>query len=230
MVLLYVPAGEFRMGFQGGNNELDEKPVHTVNLDAYWIDQTEVTNGMYAECVDVGKCDPPGSVGLDYYLNPEYQNYPVTSVLWEKAQSYCTWAGRRLSTEAEWEKAARGLDQRVYPWKGNKIDCSYANYYDGQKYCFNRVGGPSPVKNYESGKSPYGAYDMGGNVWEWVADFYLGTYYSISPTLNPPGPDTGKLHVARGGAWDVLAFQVRSSNRGSFDSRITIGFRCASDE
>jgi len=228
MVLLYVPPGEFRMGFQGGSNELDEKPVHTVNLDAFWIDQTEVTNGMYAKCVDVGKCDLPGSLGLDYYLNPEYENYPVTSVLWDKAKSYCTWAGRRLPTEAEWEKAARGLDQRIYPWKGNKIDCSFANYYDRNKYCFNPHGGPSPVKNYESGKSPYGAYEMAGNVWEWVEDFYLGTYYSISPTLNPTGPETGTLHVARGGAWDVLDVQLRSSNRGNFDSRITIGFRCAS--
>jgi formylglycine-generating enzyme required for sulfatase activity len=231
MTLLYVPAGEFRMGITG--QESDEKPVHVVSLDAFWIDQTEVTNSMYALCVNESQCNRPGSfrsrTRSSYYSSKEFGDYPVIHISWEDARSYCEWVGRRLPTEAEWEKAARGLDQRNYPW-GEGIDCSLANYYDGKTFC---VGDTSLVKSYESGMSPYGAYDMAGNVWEWVADWYVPDYYDISPASNPPGPATGELRVARGGSWEDTDFLARTSNRGSFapggrnDAR---GFRCAFSE
>ena len=229
MVLLYIPAGEFRMGMTG--QETDEKPVHTVFLNAFWIDQTEVTNSMYARCVRDGKCDLPGFSGFqDYYGNPEFDNYPVTAVSWEEANNYCTWTHRRLPTEAEWEKAARGTAQRTYPW-GETINCSFANYFNGQQYCFDpKKGGPSPVGNYPKGASPYRVLDMAGNVWEWVADWYGETYYRNSPASNPTGPATGSLRVARGGSWSDIDFLARSSNRGAFDSRSNIGFRCAVSE
>jgi len=231
MTLLYVPAGEFRMGILG--QESDEKPIHTVYLDAYWIDQTEVTNAMYAKCVSDGKCDRPKSFGSashkDYYGNSEYDNYPVIFVSWENANSYCSWADRRLPTEAEWEKAARGKDQRNYPW-GEKIDCTHANYLG----C---VGDTQAVKSYFVGRSFYGLYDMAGNVWEWVADWYGSTYYSSlsSPVSNPLGPAKSKdnLRVARGGSWSDTDFLARSSNRGSFDANgksSNKGFRCAMPE
>lgn len=228
MVLLYVPAGEFRMGFQG--QESDEKPVHLVSLNAFWIDETEVTNAMYALCVSDGACERPGSFNSRmrpmYFGNGEFAEFPVIYVSWEDAQSYCVWADRRLPTEAEWEKAARGRDQRSYPW-GEQIDCLHANYFDGAKRC---TGDTASVKDYELGISPYGAFNMAGNVWEWVADWYDPDYYDISPTSNPSGPSTGELRVARGGGWEDTNFLTRSSNRGSYspagktDSR---GFRCA---
>ena len=231
MVLLYVPAGEFRMGFEGLAG--DEKPVHFVSLDAFWIDQTEVTNAQYALCVSDGACDRPGSFSSStqgsYYGNPEFDEYPVIFVSWQYAHSYCEWAGRRLPTEAEWEKAARGKDQRSYPW-GEQIDCLHANYFDGTKLC---VGDTSSVKDYESGVSQYGLYNMAGNVWEWVEDWYDEDYYDVSPTADPLGPSTGGFRVARGGAWDEEADLVHSSNRGSFSpggKTIDIGFRCARDE
>jgi formylglycine-generating enzyme required for sulfatase activity len=228
MVLMYVPAGEFRMGAQGG--EIDELPVHTVYLDAFWIDQTEVTNAMYAKCISAGRCDPPQpSSSFDTYGDPQFDNYPVTSVNWENAASYCTWSGRRLPTEAEWEKAARGVEQRVYPW-GKQIDCSFANYYDGKRYCFSRQGGPSPVKYSEIGRSPYGLYDMAGNVWEWVNDWYASNYYQRSPSRNPGGATSGQARVVRGGSWVNDADNVRAANRVRLDpsdANNTLGFRCA---
>ena len=231
MVLLYVPAGQFRMGFPG--QESDEKPVHPVTLDAFWIDQTEVTNAMYALCVSDGECERPGSFSSatrrSYYSNPEFNEYPVIFVSWTDAHAYCEWAGRRLPTEAEWEKAARGKDQRSYPW-GEEIDCSRANYFDGTKLC---TGDTAAVKSYETGKSPYDLYDMAGNVWEWVADWYNPDYYDISSVTNPPGPTSGNLRVVRGGGWDDTHFLTRSSNRGSYAPIGKVnnrGFRCASDE
>lgn len=226
MTLLYVPAGEFRMGISG--QESDEKPVHTVYLDSFWIDQTEVTNAMYAKCVNDGKCDRPKSYNSathkDYFSSPEFYDYPVIFISSGDANSYCEWAGGRLPSEAEWEKAARGKDQRSYPW-GEKIDCSHANYLG----C---LGDTAPVKSHENGKSPYGLYDMAGNVWEWVADWYDATYYASLPLSisNPLGPTTRSLRVARGGSWSDTDFLARSSNRGSFDPNgksSNKGFRCA---
>ncbi len=216
MTLLYVPAGEFTMGSDANS---DEQPLHQVYLDAFWIDQTEVTNEMYAKCVDAGKCDPPSNTG--HFSNSSYENQPVVYVNWSKANAYCSWVDRRLPTEAEWEKAARGTDGRTYPW-GEGIDCDKANF---QYSC---VGDTSPVGSYESEKSFYGAYDMAGNVWEWVSSLYRPYPYVASDSredMNSSGD-----RVLRGGSWDNYDSNVRSAFRLRLDptnSYNLIGFRCA---
>jgi len=225
MTLLYVPAGEFTMGSDNGN--ADEKPVHQVNLDAFWIDLTEVTNSMYAKCVKDGKCDPPSSTKSythdNYYGNSQFDNYPVIYVSWDNAKAYCTWADRRLPTEAEWEKAARGTNANVYPWGNNAPNSNLLNYN-------NVVGDTTAVGKYPNGKSLYGAYDMAGNVWEWVADWYSDTYYIGSPSSNPLGPDSGQDRVLRGGSWNHDYDFVRSADRNGYSPTITdshFGFRCS---
>jgi len=229
MVLVYVPAGEFLMGSTDADTQAssDEKPQHTVYLDAFWIDQTEVTNAMYAKCVSAGICQEPvnksSHTHSSYYGNPEFDNYPVIYVDWNRAKTYCEWAGRDLPTEAQWEKAARGIDGRTYPW-GEGIDASRANYDQN-------VGDTTLVGSYQSGKSSYGVFDMAGNVIEWVKDWYSRTYYQSSPVANPPGPDTGKSRVLRGGSWDFTGYYMRSAYRFGNDFwaayYVYIGFRCS---
>ncbi|NPV87100.1 MAG: SUMF1/EgtB/PvdO family nonheme iron enzyme [Anaerolineae bacterium] len=228
MELVYVPAGEFAMGSEEG--ESDERPVHRVYLDAYWIDRTEVTNAMYAKCVQDGACDEPKSRGSatrsDYYGNSRYADYPVINVDWFMADAYCRWAGRRLPSEAEWEKAARGTDGREYPWGDGAPSCDLANY-DAGNYC---VGDTSAVGSYPEGASPYGALDMAGNVWEWVADWYDADYYGRSPRENPPGASSGGYRVVRGGSWNHNDDYVRAACRFRLGPSVTIsndGFRCA---
>lgn len=224
MTLLYVPAGEFTMG---SDESPDEQPIHTVYLDAYWIDQTEVTNAMYAKCVDAGVCYLPHSIDSysrdTYYGNFQFDDYPVINVYWDDASTYCSWSGRRLPTEAEWEKAARGTDERTYPW-GEEIDESYLNSGVG--------GDTTPVRSYESGVSPYGVYDMAGNVWEFVSDWYDSGYYDYSPVSNPQGPESGDFRVLRGGSWNFDYYYARSAYRDvnvTDDTGNYIGFRCAMD-
>jgi eukaryotic-like serine/threonine-protein kinase len=224
MMLVYVPAGEFIMGSNDG--ESDEQPVHKVYLDAFWIDQTEVTNRMYAQCVAAGKCSPPNASSSIlreiYYGTASYADYPVIYVNWYQAADYCQWAERRLPSEAEWEKAARSTDERQYPW-GNNLDNSRAN--------FNRaIGDTTRVGSYPTGASPYGAFDMAGNVWEWVNDWYGSSYYSSSPTDNPIGPSSGDGLVVRGGSWFHDGLYVRSAGRHRHPSSFNyylLGFRCA---
>jgi formylglycine-generating enzyme required for sulfatase activity len=226
-----VPAGEFTMGSENGSS--DEKPVHTVYLDAFYMDKYEVTNALYKACEEAGGCTPPKDTSSytrsSYYGNSEFDDYPVIYVDWNQAKAYCEWRGpstgsgyTHLPTEAQWEKAARGADGRTYPW-GEGIDCDKANY-SGCK------GDTTPVGSYESGQSPYGIYDLAGNVWEWTADWYSETYYQNSPTENPLGPDTGQYRVLRGGAWNNSDYYVRSSDRGNNSPVIIdnfVGFRCA---
>jgi formylglycine-generating enzyme required for sulfatase activity len=246
MRTVYVPAGEFIMG--SNNYQDDEKPVHTVYLGAFWIDQYEVTNGMYAKCVEAKVCTVPipyffsvtsfssnqipfrlwadNSTFLDQLdTDPEFFNQPVTSIFWDNANAYCHWAGRRLPTEAEWEKAARGVDAQTYPW-GEKINCTKANF-------FSCVGNPSRIGSYEAGQSPYGAYDMAGNAMEWVADWYDSNYYQQSPHKNPLGPASGLYRAFRGGSWGSEDAAIRSTNRPGNVASIPnefIGFRCALSE
>jgi formylglycine-generating enzyme required for sulfatase activity len=219
---------------------VDEQPQHTVFLENYWIDQTEVTNAMYNRCVQSGACKQPSVT--TYYYNPAYSNHPVIYVSWTYAKTYCAWAGRRLPTEAEWEKAASWdpvkNEKRVYPW-GEDFDCSKGNF-EGSN-C-DGIAGTAPVGSFPSGGSPYGVLDMGGNVWEWVHDAFIETdplsgrtqnYYTISPPSNPQGvdPSTTIYRVLRGGAWKINFGFGRSTYRlwfGLDDSYNFAGFRCVS--
>jgi len=217
-----IAAGTFSMGSESGSS--DEKPVHQVTLAAFYMDKYEVTNALYKVCVDAGGCAAPGDKASythpNYYGNAQYDNYPVIYVDWNMSKAYCKWRGARLPTEAEWEFAARGTDGRTYPW-GEVINSERANY-DGPK------GDTSKVGSYESGKSPFGIYDMAGNVWEWTADWYGD--YSSSPSSNPAGPGSGTSRVLRGGAWNNNDNYTRSANRNRDDPANTfnnVGFRCA---
>lgn len=202
-VLVEVPAGSFSMG---SNDYADEKPVHTVHLDKYYIGKYEVTVGQFKKfCNATGKTMPE---------QPSWNNrddHPVVNVTWNDAKAYCDWAGLRLPTEAEWEKAARGPSTgsgqaRKYPW-GNKWNSSKCNSSEnGDSYT-----NTSPVGSFPSGVSPYGAYDMAGNVWEWCNDWYDGSYYGSSPSSNPTGPSSGSARVLRGGSWNDYDNFCRSS-------------------
>ena len=238
-----VPAGEFTMGSDADNAlavcqkyssgcdggwYVDEEPPHTVSLDAFYIDTYEVTNALYADCVNEGACRPPTQSSTDtrpsYYDEAEFDDFPVLYVDWNMATTYCEWRGGRLPTEAEWEKAARGTDGRAFPW-GQEADDTYANYGVAN-------GDTTRVGEYESGKSAYGVYDMAGNVWEWVSDWYAERYYQNSPASNPTGPDSGDGKVVRGGSWYDTAELIRTSVRNRFDPaevQNNFGFRCALD-
>jgi len=229
MAQVYVPAGEFLMGSADTdpNAIAFEQPQHTVYLDAFWMDQTEITNAMYAACVDAGGCLIPISSGsethLEYFRNPTYDNYPVLYVSWANARAYCQWAGRRLPTEAEWEKAARGPDGRIFPWGDAAPNPSRANFNKN-------VGDTSAVGSFPTNASLYGALDLAGNAWEWVSDWYGGLYYASSPATNPQGPNSGTVRVLRGGAWDSELADIRAAARFSFgptNRQNFIGFRCA---
>jgi formylglycine-generating enzyme required for sulfatase activity len=231
MVQDYVEAGTFLMGSLDSDSTAtsDEKPQHAINLNAYWIDQTEVTNAMYAKCVQAGICQLPLSIKSrthdSYYGDVIYTEFPVIWVNWDDAKAYCQWAGRRLPTEAEWEKAARGTDDRVYPWGNLSPTCALGNFglKDG-----NCVGDTSKVGSYPRGVSPYGALDMVGNVWEFVSDWYDESYYSTSPSQNPLGPDSGSAHVIRGGSWYFDTPRVSAVNRAWYvgPGGDNLGFRC----
>jgi formylglycine-generating enzyme required for sulfatase activity len=257
ILMKLIPAGWFEMGGEVdvALNEclklmtvmkckedwfVDETPKNTVFLDTFYVDLTEVTNSMYQRCVEAGACTEPSekkSFSRDfYYGNAVYVNYPVIYVSWEQASSYCSWRGARLPYEAEWEKAARGTDGRLYPW-GNYFDGSQANFCDTN--CINGWANrklndgqtdTALVGSYNNGISPYGLMDMAGNVWEWVWDFYASDYYSNSPPQNPRGPDNGKFRVLRGGSWYDIGYNLRVTNRDWDDPTNAIndrGFRCA---
>jgi len=223
MLMVYIPAGDFIMG---SNDELDPKstPEHAVYLDAYWMDRTEVTNAMYLKCIHAGQCVAPVAEDTNPYLeNPFYGDYPVTYTRWGDAEDYCSWAGRRLPTEAEWEKAGRGTDGRLYPWGNEQPNTGLLNYDDN-------LGGPLPVARYPSGASPYGVLNMAGNVREWVNDWYRSNYYENAPSNNPAGPLDGFAKVLRGGSFLDTDRQIRIFNRfGHYPDSpgSDRGFRCA---
>lgn len=251
-----VAAGAFKMGDNFGDGESRERPVHTVDLDSFYIAKYEMTNGEWRKFrgdpgYDDPKFWPEGRVvpkEQDSYWTdarnhgggtPDSDNYPLLGVNWDAATAYCNWLSAktgkkyRLPTEAEWEKAARGTDQRRYPW-GNSIDHSYANYVGAQ-----RMDTAMTVGFYDGAKhgdlqthnnvSPYGAYDMAGNVMEWCQDWYSRNYYSFSPRKNPKGPSSGAYRVLRGGTFFTEAFDLRTYARSaawpSFQAHRMVGFR-----
>jgi formylglycine-generating enzyme required for sulfatase activity len=248
MTLVPVPAGDFLMGTlkNSAASQPDELPQRKISLAAYWIDQTEVTIGMYSACVENGGCTPAQLTGGA--PDSGAPDLPAAGVTWDQASAYCQWAGRRLPTEAEWEKAARGKDGRLYPWgwigapvsagsaRLNFCDanCPYQYRDSSQDDGFAEA---APVGSFPEGASPYGVLDMAGNVWEWVADRYQSDYYRHSPTSDPQGPPAGVWRVMRGGSWleaswEGLVLADRAANRASLDptsARVDLGFRCAAN-
>jgi len=220
MTMVYVPAGSFLMGSEDGDSEADsdEFPQHEVTLDSFWIDRTEVTNAQYERCVADGDC-PTSFFAESTSWNGA--DYPVVGVSWMDAEAYCTWAGGRLPTEAEWEYAARGPEANRYPWGDELPTCELAQFAscDGETI---------PVGGRPAGASWVGALDMTGNVWEWVQDWY-GSYVD-SPSNNPTGPTEGDYKVLRGGSWGGTSRNVRSADRihNQPENRAgSVGFRCA---
>ncbi|MBX7254024.1 MAG: SUMF1/EgtB/PvdO family nonheme iron enzyme [Candidatus Promineofilum sp.] len=193
---VYVPAGSFMMGSEDG--EENERPVHEVTLDAYWIDRTEVTNAQYAACVAAKACSPPESsssyIRGSHYDNPAHADYPVTQVTWYNATAYAEWAGGRLPTEAQWEYAARGPESFEFPWGNGASSCRLAN----TSGCVRDI---SQTGAYPDGASWVGALDMAGNVSEWTNDWYDSGYYARSLAVNPSGPGSGETKALRGGSW-----------------------------
>lgn len=255
MTMVYIPAGDFMMGLEEGKPyHGNEKPAHTVYLDDYWIDQTEVTNSQYQKCVAAGICTHPfyndnvvgnfifksnaNRIRNEYFYNSALAQHPVVWVRWEQAQTYCHWVGGRLPTEAEWEKAARGTDGRDYPW-GDDFFGEWVNYCDINGECKipdsdwdDGYQNTAPVGSYPDGASPYGVLDMAGNVSEWVADLYQYDYYSTSPRKNPTGPNCAEKRLVRGGDFSNSAANVCTTYRNDISPKShsdAIGFRCATD-
>lgn len=259
MPMVFVPAGIFYMGSEVGLG--DEKPVHAVFLNAFWIDQYEVTNAQFTKFVEdteyTTEIETAGNSWIWDFSTDNWaqidgadwqhpngptsdltglEEHPVVQVSWNDAVAYCEWAGGSLPTEAQWEKAARGGDARLYPW-GNILfagqyangadinaDVSWADLATDDGYALT-----APVGSYPQGISPYGAYDMGGNVWEWVADWWNEYYYQNTTLDNPTGPTSGDQRGLRGGSWLTLSTDLRATYRvhytptGSYDG---LGFRC----
>jgi serine/threonine-protein kinase len=255
MVMVYVPAGDFLMGAKAGDliEDANELPQHTINLDAFWIDRTEITNGMFAKFVQAtgyqtdaerfgtgtaldflqgrSSWDPARSgVSWQHPNNPSdnidnLSMRPVVQVSWNDASAYCKWVNRRLPTEAEWEKAARGEDGNIYPWGNEDPNADLLNFDL-------LVGHLTDVGSYPAGASPYGALDMLGNAYEWVFDWYDSNYYSHSPASNPQGPISGSTHIIRGGSWNYGVVWTHTTSRSKLvpTARVeTLGFRCSLD-
>jgi formylglycine-generating enzyme required for sulfatase activity/dienelactone hydrolase len=234
MTMVHVPGGEFRMGHTWS---LEDR-VHTVDLDSFWIDQTEVTNAHYRHCVEAGACRAPTTCnwGEPTYGDASKTDHPVICVTWQASADYCRWAGGRLPTEAEWEYAARGPQATLYPW-GDDLDGALLNSCDvncpheDQRAADVDDGHAltAPVGSYPGGASWCGALDMAGNVWEWVADWHGP--YPLTRQTNPTGPESGSEKLIRGGSWyenDEYGF-FRADNRHPFepqDYNHLIGFRC----
>jgi formylglycine-generating enzyme required for sulfatase activity len=220
MRLHYVPAGTFMMGNDAG--WAGQKPAHKVNLDAFWIDETEVTNRMYALCVQAGTCPPPRNVSSytreSYYLDAQYAQYPVVYVSWQEAATYCGWAGRELPGEAQWEKAARGTDGRLYPWGNQVPDQRLLNQFE-----VSFLDDTVQVGSYPQGASSYGVLDMAGTVWEWTAD-----WFDVYPNGDPSASENfGQTYrVLRGGSFvDAADATTRYANEPELRMH-DIGFRC----
>lgn len=222
--MVYIPSGWFWMGcapnYEDYQCNKDEKPYHKIYLNAYYIDKNDVTVKEYTECVKAGACKEPGTnKGCNYAVSNKL-DHPINCVSWYDSQAYCKYAGKMLPTEAQWEKAARGTDGRIYPW---------GNQWDASKACVDKDS-TCEVGSYPQGKSPYGVLDMAGNVWNWCADWYYKDYYYYTPDHDPQGYDSGTSRVLRGGSWyDSSPSGLRSSCRSSYNPTVldySDGFRC----
>ena len=252
--MILIPAGEFMMGCNSAADDKcddDEKPYHKVYLDSYYIDKYEVNVDQYAQCVRARKCSEYHLTGLEWPGHKDFTeskycnwgkagkgNHPMNCMDWSQADAFCAWAGKRLPTEAEWEKAARGTDGRIYPW-GNDFDCHKGNFDDETELDSKTIpGGPncdgfqstSPVGSFPAGASPYGVMDMSGNVWEWVLDWYGKEYYGKSSFQNPQGASSGEFRALRGGSWfRINPEYFRASGRVGYDPAkrvVNFGVRC----
>lgn len=225
--MVFVPAGRFTRGSSTNSDE----PQGQITVDGFFVDKVEVTNKDYAACVRLGKCTEPSSkkVGdiADYYGNKSYDAHPVVNITWAQAKAYCAFRGKRLLTEAEWEKAARALAGAAYPWGNIAPDCKRSHFQD----C--KLKSPQPAGGLPAGASPYGVLDMSGNVREWVSDFYSATAYKDGPAKNPTGPASGTTRVVRGGSYLSPDTGIRSSRRDQLkpgESKEDLGFRCATGQ
>jgi formylglycine-generating enzyme required for sulfatase activity len=231
--MIFIPGGELEMGSDAFFD--DERPARSVNVDPFYIDALEVTVVEYAECVQSGFCELP-TPGEDCNWGiPGREDHPINCVMWQDAVDHCTWSGgalpKRLPTEAEWEKAARGADARQWPWGGDPLpSCTHVMMNEG-------MGGgcgaysSQPVGQRPAGLSPYGVHDMAGSIWEWVADWYA--VYDVAEHDNPTGPPTGTHRIIRGGGWDTVDVgwfrtSARNPHLPTMNNR-NIGFRCAQD-
>jgi formylglycine-generating enzyme required for sulfatase activity len=255
--MVTVPAGEFQMGCDAKNADLlrgcedRDRYLHPVWLDAYAIDKYEVTNKQYRACVDAGVCGRPRRTDSyrrdDYFYNAEFDYFPVLYVSWWDSRAYCEWKGKRLPTEAEWEKAARGaIDTRSWPWGPERPDCTRANFVvDWEEPSYGCVEDTSQVGSFPRGASPYGAQDMSGNVFEWVWDNWDIYYYYSSAYVNPQGPNRSKdpesepFFVIRGGSYRPRWYYIMTNRRhyghhgdcvgcdAPYYRNNQVGFRCA---
>lgn len=223
-----VPEGAFPMGSDSGQALADERPQHDVWVDTFQIDLYEVTTRQYAVFLAAEKGPAPWL--WDTVDPSRHGDRPVIGVDWHDAAAYCKWADKRLPTEAEWEKAARGSDGRRYPWGNQEPSPALANFALGARFSYSQV--LVPVTDYPEGVSAYGLHHMAGNVWEWTQDWYGASYYEMSEGRNPTGPAEGQFKVLRGGSWSDLPkylltfgrFKLPPGTRNSYT-----GFRCARD-
>ncbi|UCF60023.1 MAG: formylglycine-generating enzyme family protein [Anaerolineaceae bacterium] len=244
MVMVFVPEGSFLIG--SDENQIEtaktlceeypdaygkcssetfelETPQHFAEVDAFWIDRTEVTNGQYSLCVEDGACNP-SRLADDPTYNGEI--YPVAGIPWKDAVDYCIWAGGRLPMEVEWEYAAKGAKGTIYPW-GDEFECERGSFSDQCSPCEDGYSGPAPVESFPLGASWCGAMDLAGNVWEWVGDVYNEhtIYYQSNSTSN----QTEDLRVLRGGSWGYCPAFLRTTYRYSVTpsaNYLAVGFRC----
>ena len=222
--MVLIPAGEFTMGSDKGDD--DEQPSHKVLLDSFYLDKFEVTNGRFAKFVEAIQSEPPWGFA-DKETPVLRPDQPVRWVNWMDSIGYCLWVGKRLPTEAEGEKAARGPDGRAYPWGNDPPTPAHAVF--GLKEASDTV---SAIGNRDKGKSPYGVHDLAGNLYEWTTDWYDEEFYSKNPAINPRGPSEGTAKVQRGGSYINGAYRLRSSFRTKGDPTEhdpNVGFRCAQD-
>ena len=222
MVQVLVPEGQFRMG-TGEVYKNDDSPQHLVFLNAFWIDKVEVSNALYLKCIYAGGCTQLASDNTRY-KNWIYRDHPLTYVTWQQAADYCQWAGRRLPTEAEWEKAGRGTDGRKYPWGNERPNPYLANFDESM------IHESVSVYRYPLGMSPYGALNMSGNVREWVSDWYDPRYYLTTPSTNPTGSDTGSERSLRSGSYNEDKIEIEITFRYKHEpgsAGLSRGFRCA---